>query len=569
MDIKLRITKLRNMLNTYGYLVPSTDEFQNEYVPRYARRLEYITGFTGSNGIAIILPHRALFFTDGRYHTQARIELDPNIFEVHDISEIKNQHLTEIIQYDSMLFTERSLAQFEHLNLQPSTPNMIDTIWGITKPNKPLTKQYNYPIEYSGQSSDDKIKQCLSHMTKNDADYLLITSVDSVCWLFNIRASDIEFSPVMLSYCIISKNTIWLFVHNHSVMNIKIETDIAISVQDITSLPNVLNTIEDKIAVDPTNCSIGLINLIKHKVYITDPCVQLKSIKNEIEILGSTNAHIKDAIALCEGITWLYKQIENSKSLTEFEFGETLTEIRSKQEGYISDSFPAIIGYQSNGAIIHYKATKDSAKTISHNGLLLIDSGAHYFGGTTDVTRTIAIGTPTQEQKLRYTQVLKGHLSLLAQKFPQGTTGGTLDILARQALWNDNVNYSHGTGHGVGNALFVHEGPQRIGAGNNVTLKKGMILSNEPGFYKENEYGIRIENLMYIDEDKNGYLCFRNLTMAPYCLELIDFTILEHKEIMMISAYHNEIYDKLSKLVNDITKKWLETSKNHKMLKLA
>lgn len=564
MDIKSRITKLRTILNGNGYIVPSTDEFQNEYVPVCLRRLEYITGFTGSNGIAIILPDQAFFFTDGRYHKQAKLELDPNIFKISDISEIKNHHFDDIIQYDPMLFTERSILQFKHLKLKSVTQNLIDIIWDKQKPDFPSTKIYEYPIAYAGQSRNDKISQCINMMS-NTADYLLITAVDSVCWLLNIRASDIEFSPVLLAYCVISKENIWLFMHNPSRINFTISTKINCHIQDISSLPSFLQNIDNTIAADPASCPIGLSNFIKNKSYLTDPCTKLKAIKNNIEIAGTINAHIKDAIAVAESITWIYEQIQNKASVTEFDIGIQLTEIRAKQEGYISDSFPAIVGYESNGAIIHYRAAKNNTKTLYNNGILLIDSGAHYFGGTTDITRTIALGQPTQEQKIRYTQVLKGHLALLAQKFPKGTTGGTLDILARQALWNDNVNYAHGTGHGVGNALFVHEGPQRIGIISNVILEKGMILSNEPGFYKEDEYGIRIENLMYVDECKDGYLCFKNLTMVPYCLELIDVTLLEHKETIMISDYHDEIYNKLSNLVNSNTKEWLLELKNTKL----
>lgn len=538
------ISLLKQSFDQYqidGYIVPSTDEFQSEYTASYARRLEYITGFTGSNGMAIVLKDKSLFFTDGRYLDQAARELDGGEFEIHDLFQIA-QHLTPaILGYDDMLFTEKQLSYFSKNSLKAIEKNLIDQVWD-NKPSFPVSDVCSYGSEYSGFNADIKISNIRSVMKDKGADYLLLTTSDSICWLLNIRASDIPFCPMLLSYLVISQNEIFLFTEgNLNSKNIKIFP--------IAKIRSFLSGLKGQIMLDNKSVPLGLVKLCTKVISTDDPCILPKACKDEVEIEGAKTSHLKDAVALCEAIAWI-EELVQIEGVTEYEIGLKLTEYRSKQEGYVSDSFAAIVGFKENGAIIHYRAPAKGSKLVKGEGLLLIDSGGHYLGGTTDVTRTINIGIPTKEQKQRYTQVLKGHINLAKQKFVKGTTGGNLDVLARMYLWQDGLDYAHGTGHGVGNMLFVHEGPQNISRYSNIALQKNMIVSNEPGFYKKGSYGIRIENLQYVRDLSNGFMQFESLTLVPYCRDLMEDSLLEESEVEFLRNYQERIkknvYPKLS-----------------------
>ncbi|MES2214897.1 MAG: aminopeptidase P family protein [Pseudomonadota bacterium] len=557
-----RIQYLRSLFTAEkirGYIIPSTDEYQSEYTSHYARRLEYITGFTGSNGVALVLEDKLLFFTDGRYKAQAGRELSLG-WEIFDLRELRDISPQGEIGYDPMLFTEVSISLYSHLNLRLVEPNLVDTIWE-DKPPRPSSAIYDYPLEYAGVCGEDKIAACRDEMRKHNASYCLLTASDSICWLLNIRASDIEFCPLLLSYLLIGLDKLWIFTEkrewNALLQNNEFQIcnshDIRGFLQNLSAQNH-----SGKVMLDKATCPIGLSSLIKNPVYSTDPCILPKACKNNIEIKHSADVHTRDGVALCETIAWIYDALEQNKTITEYDIGLCLSRERQKQQGYISDSFPAIVGYQGNGAIIHYRASKPTAKTIQGSGLLLIDSGGHYFGGTTDVTRVIAIGKPSIEQKQRYTEVLKGHISLAKQKFPSGTTGGALDILARQYLWQNGLDYAHGTGHGVGNALSVHEGPQRIGQQNLVQMQKGMIISNEPGYYKDDEYGIRIENLMALQDEGEKFLKFDTLSLAPYCSDLIILNMLSAEELEWLEDYYSKIRIMLNDKLSPSAQKVLE-----------
>ncbi|HJD66015.1 MAG TPA: aminopeptidase P family protein [Rickettsia endosymbiont of Bembidion nr. Transversale] len=615
--VEERINSLRNLFEKHsidGYIVPSNDKYMSEYVPEYAKRLEYITGFTGSNGMAVICKDIVLFFTDGRYLEQARKQLDLKLFKIFDLKDISKFAWKDYLSragYDPELFTYPVIANL--LNpvdkprddkLQKIKGNLIDEIWQ-DQPLEPNSQVYLHDIQFAGISHIEKINKCREifldsrlrendiKKNKNDKDEysLVIQDSSSICWLLNMRASDVAYTPLMFAKVIITPEKLYLFINPA-----RISPEIIKERPEITILPeeefeNILKD-QDNIFIDDSIASIHIMDLIADKKVhkIKDPCLMLKACKNEVEIKHAINFHIKDAVALCEffadleestrhcektqsvdeAISGEYEEIatqssgtaRNDEILNEYTLGLKLTEYRAKQEGYVSDSFPAICGFRENSAIIHYRADAKTTKKIEGQGILLIDSGGQYKGATTDITRTITIGTATDEQKKRYTQVLKGHIALAKAKFPKNIiTGANLDILARQYLWQDELDYPHGTGHGVGSFLSVHEGPQSINLRNKTILQAGMILSNEPGFYIPGEYGIRIENLIYIKEN-NGWLEFETLSLVPYATELIDVKLLNNDEISYIKHYYQKIKTQIHHLLSPNARKWLDNEIN-------
>ncbi|MGV2333199.1 MAG UNVERIFIED_CONTAM: aminopeptidase P family protein [Planctomycetaceae bacterium] len=449
-----------------------------------------------------------------------------------------------------MLFTEAQIkAYFSDLKLVPIEEDLIDIIWQ-DKPTKPSTQAYLYENLYNGLDAISKIEK-VRHKTggKN----LLITDPTSVCWLLNVRAADIPFCPIMLGRIILTDNKVMLFT---DLRRISIEVKKALDFVEFYEEGEIFKHLDMVEIIDPKSCSIGLKSHIKNPRELPNPCMEYQMQKEDIEITNAKNAHIKDAAAVCEAMSWIEGQYANNLSFTEYDIGLKLSEFRSYQDGYVMDSFPPIVGFQESGAIVHYRAGLVTSKEIIGEGMLLLDSGGHYLGGTTDITRTIYFGTPNEEMKRRYTQVLKGHLAISMQRFPIGTSGGSLDILARRYLWQDGVDYGHGTGHGVGNLLSVHEGSMISKMG--PILKENMILSNEPGFYKEGEYGIRIENLIYVKSISKNFLGFEQLTLVPYCHKLIDLALLDYKEMEYIKSYYSLIRDKIKPLLTDKAKRWLD-----------
>ncbi len=463
-----------------------------------------------------------------------------------------------VLAYDPKLLTSKKLEIFSALRLQPLAGNLIDQIWE-NQPSRPESEVYLYPIELAGVSHEAKINNCRSNLNKHNAQAIIITATDSICWLLNLRASDLQYTPLILCVAIITQEHVYLFINNN-----RINQEIKNNRKGLIILPEdeiakCLSNIAGKILIDENSASVFVINLLANKEVqkITDPCQLLKACKNTTEIQHAIKAHLKDAVVVCEFLA----QVEDSSWLlnkTEYDLGIELTKLRAKQEGYIMDSFPNICSFQENSALIHYRAQKSKAKTISGNGILLIDSGGQYMGATTDITRTVSIGAPTNEQRKRYTQVLKGHIALSSIIFPTNITGSNLDVLARQFLWKDYNDYVHGTGHGVGSFLGVHEGPQNINLRSNIILQPGMIISNEPGYYLPGRFGIRIENLIYIRKAEHPeYLRFETLSLVPYSRELINYEMLTSEEINYIKEYYENIYTQIYHQLSDTAKTWL------------
>jgi Xaa-Pro aminopeptidase len=563
----MKIKALKENLERQGidyFLLPNSDEFFSEYLPQNQKRIQYLTGFTGSSAWVIFGRKKSYFFTDGRYILQAKQQLNLSEFEIINIGEkslftwleenlVKGEKLALDAKLSSVNFVNAIKKIAPNLDLLNSNP--VDEIWD----NRPdATNSEVFSCEKtSGCSSKDKITQVLKNLT---ADALLITKPENLCWLLNIRAADIEFSPLFLSYGILYKNgEVELFkgdkahdildayasrmtsegkVHAKSGLTpFLIQTDVATTNYWLYQL------------LEKNNCEV---------VFKNCPIELLKSIKNEVEIAGAIKAHEADGLALTDFLKWLDESIKNGNKIDEIMAEEKLLEFRKKDPNFLYPSFASISSFASNGAVIHYRASKETNKCFDPStcsgqaelsmtgvgGLYLIDSGGQYFGeymGTTDVTRTVAIGEPSLEMIENFTRVLKGHIAIARAKFPRGTTGAQLDVLARIHLWQAGLNYDHGTGHGVGSFLSVHEGPCGISKRANQELLEGMIISNEPGFYKEGEYGIRIENLMLVEKFNDNFLQFKTLTLAPIDGRLVDFKMLTYPEKKWWNDYHERI----------------------------
>ena len=553
-----------------AYIIPSTDEYQNEYAQERFKRLEYITNFSGSNGIAIVSRDFGVLITDGRYINQASIETDSAFFTVLDQSKVfalkndvsknnsENSDLQSLfkgkkIGFDPKLFTEAQINRFKILDIDlvGIGQNLVDLFKeeSIEKnyKNTTLSRVYEYKIEFAGRSSEDKLKVLFDCQKQKNIDYIIITDSTIICWLGNIRSHDIEFFPILNCFAVSSKNSLIIYLENAKFRTKDLLNQKNIIFKDLSQLYEDIKNLSGVVSLDKTSCSLSILNAVNNAQNIKsiknekNICEHEKAKKCEIEIENFKKFHIHDAISICELMFFIS---QNLGSITEFDISKKLIEIRTETFGYIIESFPMICGYKENGAIIHYRPNQKTAKTVGKDGLLLIDCGAHYFGCTTDITRTITFSEPTEEQRLMYTLVLMGHVEVATSRFKKGINGSNLDFLARKYLQNIGMDYAHGTGHGVGNFLSVHEGPIAINAINNVPLEAGMVISNEPGFYKNGEYGIRIENLVFVkDSVYDGFLEFENLTLIPYCRKLIKDEILNTNQINYIREYYSKIED--------------------------
>ena len=457
------------------------------------------------------------------------------------------------------------LSKLEH--------NLVDIIWE-DRPNHLSNEISAHPIKFAGESSQKKRKKIAKLINHLQGHNFILTSPESISWLLNIRGADLEYTPIALSYAILSANTKLVLFINPKLVPPKVKSHLG---EDVTILSmhqfsdhlDSLSKNSRKILIDPNQSSSWIFDKLKSKnvkiIETNDPCNLPKSCKNSTELKGIRSAHIRDGIALTNFLFWLDKNIKNN-SISELDAIEKIDFLRSQNTYFKSLSFPTIAGSGSNGAIVHYRANNSTNRKISSGDLFLIDSGGQYLDGTTDVTRTIAIGEPSQEQCDRFTRVLKGHIAIASTIFVEGTTGSQLDVLARLPLWEIGLDFEHGTGHGVGAFLNVHEGPQRISKlSSNVPLKPGMIISNEPGYYKEGEYGIRIENLIAVTESKKNTSMerknyeFETLTLAPIDIKLIDSKLMNANEINWLNTYHEKVFKTLSPLLNNDTQKWLSS----------
>ncbi|WP_395463341.1 M24 family metallopeptidase [Wolbachia endosymbiont of Cantharis cryptica] len=536
-------------INVDAFMLHTKDEYLNEY----SDELTKLCGFTGTNGLLIVTKNnKCPFFTDGRYITQARNQLDQGNFQVYNIQEkdprewVKaNLTLTTSLSYYLQYFTVKEIRKYEDIcKLAP---------YSITKESSHKEQAIVlHATGYSGESSKSKCERVAKSLDK-EAEAMLLTDPNSISWLLNLRNENAKYTPCILGRAILHKNSsVDLFIQDKEHSTIEANLDNHVNIFDISELESSLCKL-NSVVIDPSTTPMSIMAMIKNKQVVEkeDPCLIHKAVKNQTEIAGAINAHIRDGIAVTNFLYWLENNV-----CTELEAEEKILEYRKEQDLFKQPSFPTISAFNENGAIIHYRASSKTNKVIQKDGLYLIDSGGQYLDGTTDVTRTVTIGNPINEQITHYTIVLKAHIAVASVVLPTGTTGGELDILARTHLWKFGMDYMHGTGHGVGSYLSVHEGPQAISKGNKVKLMPGMILSNEPGYYTPGKYGIRIENLMYVDRQENGFLNFKQLTSIPYDRRLIDVQMLTKDEIEWINSYHQFVYKNLKNNVKD--KEWLK-----------
>lgn len=565
---KNRIALLKETLkqkNINYFLLPNCDEFFSEYLPDNEKRIEYLTGFTGSNATIIFGADKSYFFTDGRYILQSQDEIDLDEFEVINIADIdvvswilqnvKGEKISLNSKLTSLNFVKRCKQKNISLNL-------IDEDLVALDKTQDSAEIFAIGDKISGKSSWDKRAEIAKDA---NWDYLLVSDPQSLCWLLNIRSHDVKYTPLLLAYGILFKDGSFdLFVDASRLKNdVMLEKVNIINHESLAQRINELNA-QNKVAqLDANSTNYWLYNLIARNVQKTDPCLLNKACKNEVEIFGAIKSHEIDGLAVTKFLAWL----ENNPQTDELEAEEKLLEYRKDSADFVYPSFRSISGFGSNGAIIHYHSEEQTNKKFVDGSLYLIDSGGQYLGkdfaGTTDITRTIAIGTPSDEMIEDYTRVLKGHIALARIKFPKGTSGANIDVLARSHLWNAGKNFDHGTGHGVGSFLSVHEGPYGISKRSQQELLPGMILSNEPGFYKAGEYGIRIENLMLVENSEHdGFLQFKTLTLAPLDARLIDFKMLTYPEKKWLREYHEKIVETFHEDMSEEEIKRLEVFKN-------
>ncbi len=562
--MKNYIKELRSKFNKYeidGYVIPKNDEYFTEYSK--LNRLEVISNFSGSAGLAIILKNKNYLFTDGRYTIQSKIESGRN-FKINGFEKLINCSLFKnlTLGIDPKLFTSSQIKNYflKHNKIKYIEKNLIDEI----KKQKENTFIQFFSLDKNivGESINSKLNKITKYLKKNKSDYIFISAPENVAWTLNIRGGDSPNSPIPNSRLIVSKSKKIILISNLKKCKQLLKNKIIKKEEfsDVNTLPNKIQHLKGKnFIIDDKSCSVFYENLIKSKFKIIkrdDPIYLLKAIKNKTEIKNMINAHILDGVALTKFLFWIKKI--NKKKITEVEVAKRLENFRKLNKSFLYPSFDTIAGSGKNGAIVHYRAKKEKCRTINRNDILLCDSGGQYKYGTTDVTRTICFSKQKHSIKNIFTKVLKGHIAVATTDINKDDTGKKIDKKARKFLNKSNLDYAHGTGHGVGFFLNVHEGPQSITKINTVKIREGMILSNEPGYYKTNEYGIRIENLVYVKKIKKKLL-FQNLTMAPIEKDLINFDLLTIDEKNYLFKYHLEVYSRISKYLNTNEKSWLAT----------
>ncbi len=566
-----------------GYVVPRADEHQCEYVATYAERLKWLTGFAGSAGVAVVMRDKAAVFIDGRYTLQVKSQVDGTLYQYrHLVDEPPQDWLAENagqgakIGFDPKLFTPAGLAKLEDgcrkagATLTPVADNLIDRIW-TQQPPRPTAPAIVYPEKFAGRSSAEKRALVALWLKKEGFDAFLFSAADSIAWLFNIRGDDVEFTPVVLAYALVSTDGHATLFIDPAKIGADVRAHLGPSVvlapyDGIAAAVAAANGRFKRIGLDRDSGSRWLHDVVAasgvEAKSSPDPVTPLKAKKATAEIEGVRAAHVRDGAALTRFLAWFSREALSGR-LSEISAADRLEAFRRVDNLYRGGSFPTIAGAAGNGAIVHYRASPETNATIKPDMIVLIDSGGQYLDGTTDVTRTVVVGQATPEQKRRFTLVLKGHIALGAARFPKGTTGSQLDALARHALWQEGLDYDHGTGHGVGTFLGVHEGPQRISkVGNTVALEPGMLISNEPGYYKTGEYGIRIENLVFVREaapvgEKTVY-DFETVTLAPIDRQLIEPSLLNDTERAWLNAYHDRVRQTLAPLLDAETRAWME-----------
>ena len=566
--IKMISQKLKDLKNKFyhykidGYVVPKNDEYFSEFAQK--DKLKTITGFNGSFGLAIVLKKRNFLFVDGRYVEQAKIQSGENFKIIEIPKKLPHQILNSRLNlgFDPMVFTSRSLLYFfrNKIKLIPITNTIVNS--DILK-DYTTRKFYSLNPKVVGETVSSKIKRLIQILKNDGSDHILISAPENVAWLLNIRGRDNPFSPIPNCRIIVNtKGDVSFFSNKKKTSNIfKKKNFLKISFYKEKQIEGFLDKLNaKKIIIDKNSCSVLIENLISSKFRVSkigDPLYFMKSIKNKVEIKNTIKSHIYDGVAVTKFLCWIKKN--QNKKISEIDAEKKLEFFRKQNKNYLFPSFSTISATGKNGSIIHYRASNKTCREIKQNDIYLCDSGGQYTYGTTDVTRTISFKVQPKNIKDAFTRVLKGHIAVATANISKKKTGSNIDKLARKYLKKVKKDFNHGTGHGVGYFLNVHEGPQAISKRNNVNLKEGMILSNEPGFYLQGKYGIRIENLVYIKKQKNN-LVFKNLTLAPIDIDLINFKLLSSQEKKYLENYHFEVYSKIHKFLSLNERKWLLNS---------
>ena len=562
-------------------IIPGTDPHQSEYPSEHWKFRDYVSGFTGSNGTAVVTLDDAGLWTDSRYFLQAAEQLEGSGFTLRKenipgeptVLEWLGEVLDEdaVVGVDGRLFSLIEANRIEMFCAQNGfmfAPDFraAEAIW-TDRPARPMNPAFVHDEALAGEDVDSKISRVVDALDAADADGLLITALDEIAWLLNLRGSDVDYTPVVIAFAYVSEDERVLFIDSEKVTS-EVKDHLkkyGVKIKDYDDIEKFLGKISSTatVMVDPNRVSDALGQaMICNKTYMASPVIALKGVKNECQIAGFRQAMLYDGAAMVRMMMWLEQNVANG--ITEMDVDRRLQQERAAYASNRGDSFHMIAGYKDHGAIVHYEATDESAYTLAPEGLLLVDTGGQYLEGTTDITRTISLGNPTAAEKHDYTLILKGHLALARAVFPKGTMGVQLDVLARGPLWNEGMTYLHGTGHGVGHFLGCHEGPQSIRMEANPTpLELGMVTSNEPGIYKTGEYGIRTENLLLCvpacsNEEWGEFYKFESLTLFPYDTTLMDMDMLSHEEVKQINDYHAMVCERLRPLLSADEAQWLE-----------
>jgi len=581
----LRAEMIHNHLD--GFIIPRCDAHQGEYVSLNSERLAWLTGFTGSAGTAIVLKEKAAIFVDGRYTLQAQAEVDNKIFEICHMADLSPAGWVSSIllegsklAYDPWLLTPTQVSKFQlaakeaGADLVPVSVNLVDQVW-LDRPQDPISPIRVQTDAFNGQATANKRMAIANDLKAQRISAVFLSAPDSIAWLFNIRGADVPYTPFALSFAILNSDSTasWFVDERKLTKDVLSHLGNGVTVHKPDQLGAALKKLGSERAtvnLSPTEHPAWVFQKLEQagaKTHLSsDPCQLIKAVKNQTEINGIRNAHLRDGAAVCKFLAWVDQNAPDG-SISELSASDQLEFFRQQNNLFRGLSFPTIAGSGPNGAIVHYRVNEKTNRPLDQNSLFLVDSGAQYVDGTTDITRTITIGKPSNEMCRNFTLVLKGHMALAQAKFPKGTTGSQLDILARSHLWNAGLDYDHGTGHGVGAHLSVHEGPQRISKmPSKVALQPGMIISNEPGYYKTGSYGIRIENLICVGSlDKNSaserpMMKFETLTFAPIDMRLIDSEILTSNEISWLDTYHAKVLRKIGPQLEGSDLTWLKNA---------
>ena len=586
MNINERIAALRKLMQEkgiYAYVIPTSDPHQSEYVGDHWKTRVWISGFTGSAGTVVVTMDKAYLWTDGRYFIQAADQLKDSEIElvkmglpgVPTYTEWLRDNLKEgqAVGFDGKTFPQARLKQMKKKFSSKDIKligdyDLIGELW-TDRPELPMDEIFILDVKYAGKSPKEKLEEVRENMKREDVDYYLIGSLDDIAWLYNIRGKDVENNPVVTSYALVSMNKACLFIHKNKVPK-EVEKYLnknGIEIYDYDEVRKYVEKIDKntRVYIDPNRINTWLYNGIPEECEVVegrDITTDLKAVKNEVEIKNLKNAYIKDGVALVKFMYWLDQNLGKTE-ITEVTVGEKLEEFRSMGEKFVEPSFDTIAGYKEHAAMMHYSATEETAYPLKKEGMLLIDSGGQYYDGTTDITRTLVLGPITEEEKRDFTLTLKGHINLIRTRFLYGATGSNLDVLSRFPLWQEGLDYKCGTGHGVGFFLNVHEGPHRMSqVPNNVIFEEGMVITVEPGVYKEGKHGVRIENDVVvkkdIETDSGQFMKFETISFCPIDLEGVDVSLLDEGEREWLNNYHKEVYEKLSPYLAEEEKEWLK-----------